>query len=282
MAEATKPALDPGAARETYGPWAVIAGGSDGTGEAYARELAAVGINVMLVARRAEVLEALAADLREKHGVEARTLVQDLMQPDAAQNMLKASADIDVGCYISNAGVDGAGSKFFEQPSERWLRMITMNVQNLTEAVHGFGNRMLKRGRGGIVIMSSGAGLVGTPYLSMYSATKGFEMLLAESLWGELQGSDVDIVGVIAPSMTTPWFLKNVVGQDFKLGSDIKTPEQVAHDALAALGRKQPLIMFPSPRRAAPEEILGPRFQDLLKALESGKSYFPKGEKIEG
>jgi short-subunit dehydrogenase len=277
MADRPKFALDPKTAKDKYGPWAVIAGGSDGTGEAYARELAAVGINVMLVARRAEVLEALAADLRAKNGVETRILVQDLMDPNAAKNMLKAASDIEVGCYVSNAGVDGTGSKFFKHPVERWLRMGQMNVQNLTEAVHGFGSLMIERGRGGIVIMASGAGLVGTPFLAMYSGTKGFELLLAESLWGELEDTNVDIVGVIAPSMTTPFFMKNIAGEGFKLGSDICSPEQVAHDGLAALG-KRPVIIFQSPRRPPPEQFLAARLNDLQKTLESGKSYLPKSE----
>ena len=280
MADAFKPALDRSAATHKYGPWAVIAGGSDGTGEAYARELAAVGVNVMLVARRKEVLEALAADLQAKHGVQTRVLVQDLMDPDAARNMLQAAADIDVGCYVSNAGVDGTGAKFFEQPADRWRRMAVMNVQVVTEAIHGFGNRFIKRGRGGIVIMSSGSGLGGTPYLSMYSATKGFELLLVEALWGELEDTNVDIVGCIAPAMATPFFMKNIAGQDFKLGEGIFTSEAVAHEVLANLGKK-PLVMFPTARRDAPEKVLKARFDELLKSLEAGKSFFPKGEKVD-
>jgi len=274
-------ALDPKTARQQYGPWAVIAGASDGTGEAYARELAAVGISVMLVARRSDVLDALAADLREKHGIETRVLVQDLMEPDAGPNMLAAAADLEVGCYVSNAGADGTGARFFEQPSERWQRMEVMNVTTLTIAVHGFGSKMVARGRGGIVIMSSGAGLVGTPYLSMYSATKAFGMVLAEALWGELQGTGVDLVGVVAPSMATPFFLKHVAGEGFNLGSSsVHTPEKVAFDGLSALG-KHPLIMYASPRRAAPEVIIRSRFDDLQKNLAAGKTYFPQGEKIE-
>lgn len=265
---------------EKYGPWAVIAGGSDGTGEAYARGLAAVGINIMLVSRRAEVLEALAADLRAQHGIETRILVQDLMDPNAAQNMLNASADLDVGLYISNAGVDGTGASFFDQPLDRWMRMTNMNVLTVAAAVHGFGNRLRKRGRGGILLMSSGSALGGTPFLAMYSATKSFELNLAESLWGELSQSEVEIIVVVAPAMSTPFFQKNIAGQGFKL-DHIHTPEEVASKSLAQLGHG-PLIMFPTVRRQAPEKVTKERYDELLLSLEAGKSFFPKDQKQSG
>jgi len=279
MPDASLPDLDRKTAREKYGPWAVIAGASDGTGEAFARQLAGVGVNSLLVARRPDVLESLAADLRSQYGVETRILVQDLMEADAARNMLAASADLDVGVYVSNAGADGTGSHFFEQPVERWLRLATMNVMTVTEATHGFGARLLKRGRGGIVIMSSGAGLGGTPFLSMYSATKSFEMVLVEALWGELEKSEVEIVGVIAPAMDTPLVRRHVAGQGFKLGH-FYAPDEVVREALASLGRR-PLIMFPADRRPPPDEVLKDRYDQLLLSLEAGKSFFPKGQKVE-
>ena len=280
MTTASHPGLDREWAQARYGPWVVIAGGSDGTGEAYARQLAELGLNILLVARRQAVLETLAAELRDQHGVETRVLVQDLMAPEAAENMLKASADLDVGLYISNAGIDGTGAKFFEQPVDRWRRMINMNVVTVTEAVHGFGNRLLRRGHGGLLIMCSGSGLGGTPFLSMYSATKGFEILLTEALWGELSQSDIDVLGVVAPAMDTPFFRRSIAGQDFKLGGLIFTADHVAREALAKLGH-QPLIMFPTARRPPPEQVLEARFEELQHSLEAGRSFFPKGEKEE-
>ena len=270
--------LDPEATKQKYGPWAVIAGGSDGTGEAYARHLASVGINIMLVARRAEVLDALASDLRAAYNVETRTLVQDLMAPDAARNMLDAAADIDVGIYVSNAGCDGTGAHFFKEPVERWHRLASMNVRTLTEAVHGFGNRFIARGSGGIVVMSSGGGLGGTPYLSMYSATKGFELVLVEGLWGELIGTGVEIVCVIAPAMDTPFFRREIAGEDFII-KHLFQPDEVTKGGLEGLG-KTPMVMFESARRKDPETVVNARHEELLQSLEAGKSFFKKGEKV--
>lgn len=281
MAKKLTSKLDPAIAREKYGPWAVIAGGSNGTGEAFARELASMGINVLLVARRKETLEPLAADIREKYGVETRYLVQDLMAPDAAQNMLDASADLDVGIYISNAGADDLAAPFFTESLERWKRLVQMNVLTLTEAVHGFGNRLLKRGRGGILIMSSGAALAGTPNLQMYSATKSFEMTLTEGLWCELQDTDVDVSCLLAPAMDTPFFRKSITGELLKqmLAADLVfDPADIARETLAQLAH-QPIQYFTDRDGKTAEEVLAARMAPLKGAIERGKAYGKSGDR---
>ena len=151
------PAFDAAAFAASYGPWAVIAGASEGTGACYARQLAAMGINLVLVSRRLPVLEALGQQRADEYGIAFRALTTDLAEAGAATRLVEATADLDIGLYISNAGSDGAGNSFFGAPVERSLRLLTMNAANVLEAVHGFGNRFLARGRGGFVIMSSGA-----------------------------------------------------------------------------------------------------------------------------
>src|SRR5271154_4979968 len=89
--------------RDKYGPWAVIAGASEGTGAEYARQLAALGIHCLLVARRTEPLRQLARELEDRYHVQTRALSVDLSTPDAAQRMRSAAADIEVGLYVSNA-----------------------------------------------------------------------------------------------------------------------------------------------------------------------------------
>lgn len=273
--------LDPAAARDRYGPWAVIAGGSNGTGEAFARELAGMGINVLLVARRAETLDPLAADIRATFGVDARYLVQDLMAPGAAQAMLDASADLDVGLYISNAGADDLAAPFFGESLDRWRRLIQMNVTTLTEAVHGFGNRLLRRGRGGILIMSSGAALAGTPNLQMYSATKSFEMTLAEGLWCELQGKDVDVSCLLAPAMDTPFFRRSITGEllDRMLASgSVFDPADIAREALAQLAH-QPLQLYNDRDGKTAEEVLAGRMAAIQGSITRGTAYGKSGER---
>jgi short-subunit dehydrogenase len=190
--------------RERYGPWAIIAGGSDGTGACFAEDVAASGINLLLIARRPEPLEALAAQLRARHDVEVRTLSLDLDAPDAVARMARAAAGLEVGLYISNAGAGQGGTTFLDMEWATIQGVITRNVLTVAEACHVFGKPMRARGRGGIVLMGSGAGLGGQKLVAAYSGAKAFTLNLAESLWSELRGSGVDVIGIAAPIMETP------------------------------------------------------------------------------
>ncbi|WP_404476539.1 SDR family NAD(P)-dependent oxidoreductase [Novosphingobium sp. BL-52-GroH] len=266
------PELDRAAFTEKYGPWAVIAGASDGTGACYAQQLAAMGINLVLVSRRQAALDALGEQLASEHGIEFRTLVADLTEPGAGGRLVEATANLDVGLYISNAGADGAGNSFFASPVDRSLRLLTMNAANVLEASHGFGNRFLARGKGGIVVMSSGAGLGGQPWLVMYSATKAFELNFVESLWAELDGQNVDVIGVAAPIMDTPTLRKATegLGMDYSMAYD---PADVCALALASLG-KEPLVLVPDgPDEAKIPQIQAERKTRLLALAEWGKAY---------
>ena len=176
--------LDAAAFRERYGPWAVIAGASEGTGECYARQLAEMGINLVLVSRRKDALEKLGKELAAEHGIDYLACAQDLTEADAGLKIVEAAAELDVGLYISNVGADGFAA-FFEDSTEKAHRLVRMNITTLIDAVNGFGKRLLARGKGGMIVMASGAGLGGQPNLAMYSATKAFEINFAESLWAE-------------------------------------------------------------------------------------------------
>ncbi len=238
--------LDKAAAKAKYGPWAVIAGASDGTGEGFARELAAMGINLVLSSRRREVLEALGAGLAEAHGIEYRIHVQDLMAEGAGQAILDAADDLDVGLYVSNAGADAVGRGFLDEEVERWRRMITMNVTNVVETCYGFGRKMRTRGKGGLLIMSSGSALGGIPFQSMYSSTKAFESNFCEGLWGELKPNNIDVLCVLAPLMDTPCFRRNTEGTGFLMDSSAAfDPFDVSRDALEWLPHG-PLLMYPN------------------------------------
>lgn len=255
-----------------YGPWAVIAGASEGTGACYAEQLAAMGFNLVLVSRRLEALEALGTRLADAHGIRFRALTADLRQPEAAGQMVAATADLDVGLYVSNAGADGAGNSFLDSPVERSLDLLSMNAATVVRAVHAFGNRFKTRGKGGFVIMSSGAGLGGQPWLVMYSATKAFELNFAESLWAELDGQDIDIIGVAAPMMDTPTLRRETAGTGFDL-SNAYDPAEVVHLALATLG-KEPLVIVPDgPGEEKIPQLERDRKTRLVALAEWAKAY---------
>lgn len=137
--------------RARYGEWAVIAGGSDGLGAAFAHGLAARGLNCLLVARRQAALDTVAAALQRDHGVEARTLSLDLGADDAAGRLEEATADVDLGVVVFNAGAEATGAPFLDAPFAEWRTLIDRNILFLTQALYGFGRRMRTQARGGLI-----------------------------------------------------------------------------------------------------------------------------------
>lgn len=271
MRELTRLPLDKAAFRERYGPWAVIAGASEGTGECYARELAEMEVNLVLVSRRREALEALGKALNAEHGIDYRAVVQDLTEQDAGLRIVEAAAGLDVGLYISNAGADGFSS-FFEDSPEAAHRLVRMNITTLIDATNGFGKRFLQRGKGGLIVMASGAGLGGQPNLAMYSATKAFEINFAESLWAEYHERGIDVIGIAAPIMRTPTLLR-MVPEGFDT-SDVYDPADVTHNALAGLLAGEPLQIVPDgPGSEKQPQVEADRKARLIGFVEFNKTF---------
>ncbi len=179
---------------EQYGPWAVVAGASAGIGAAWAEEVAGHGINLVTIARRAELLEAEAERLRAAHGVEVRPLAIDLAADDLAARVSAAIAGLEVGLFIYNAALAPHGH-FFDVDLDEHLLSIKLNAVAPTVLTHLLGPPMVERGHGGIVIVGSPGAYQGSVIFSTYNAGKAYEWILAESIWAELRGSGVDVVG---------------------------------------------------------------------------------------
>lgn len=229
--------------RERYGPWVVIAGASEGIGAEYARMLAEHGLNCVLVSRRQAVLDELPAELMHRYNIKTLSLAIDLAAPDAARRLLDQTANLEVGLYISNAGADPHGSFFLDRPLADWLELTARNTTTVVEASYGFASAMKARGRGGLLIMSSGAGLGGGSRLAIYSATKAFEIAFAESLWSELRPYGIDVTCLITPGTDTP-ALRRLLARTGRTPAGLYTPAAVAGAGLRELGRR-PIHMFP-------------------------------------
>jgi uncharacterized protein len=187
-----------------YGPWAVIAGASEGLGAEFARNVAAAGINCVLIARRAEVLDRFAAELRQQYGIEAIGAAIDLAEPSATERMLAAVGDRKIGLFIFNAGGDGHGGKYLDREARDWMPLVRRNVLTLMESVHAFSTRMLASKRGGLILVGSDAAFGGVSRLGVYSATKAFGLNLGESLWAELSPKGIDVLNLIIGATDTP------------------------------------------------------------------------------
>jgi len=221
--------------RERYGPWALVAGASDGIGECFARRIAAEGVNVLLLARREPLLAALAGELRAKHGVEARTVVADLTAADLDARVAAATRDLDVGLLVYNAGAVHGGASFHDQPVGHALGLVALNCTGPVLLAHRLGARMRARRRGGIVLMGSMICFAGSAYVATYSATKAFDHVLAEGLWHELAPHGVDVLGAIAGATRTPAMLAS--SESFAGYPGAMEPDDVARGALDFLGQ---------------------------------------------
>lgn len=220
-----------------FGPWAVVAGASAGLGEEYAAQLAARGLNLVLIARREEVLGALADRLSARHGVRVVPLVLDLARPDAVEVAAQATADLDVGLVVYNAALSVIGP-FLERPLEGHLREIAVNCVGPVSFAHRFGARLSARGRGGIVLMSSLSATMGSALIANYAATKAYNLVLAEGLWEELREAGVSVLTCAAGAVSTPNYRESAP----RGRGGTQTPAAVVTETLACLGRTPHLV----------------------------------------
>jgi uncharacterized protein len=187
-----------------YGPWALVAGASDGLGAAFAARLAERGVNVVLLARRKPALEQVAAEINSRTSVQTRTLAIDLAEPSAASAIAVATSDLQIGFLVYCAGADPNFKPFLSNSIEDAEAMVQRNCMVPMQLCHHFAPAMVERGSGGIVIFGSGAGLAGGPNMVAYGASKAFDMVFAEALWSELNDKGVDVLGLILGKTDTP------------------------------------------------------------------------------
>jgi short-subunit dehydrogenase len=227
--------------RQSYGPWALVAGASEGLGAAYAEALAARGLNLVLVARRAALLQALADHLSRKYPVQVHVLVLDLSRPEAVNRIADETNGMEIGLLVYNAAYSAVGP-FLDQPLDNHLREVDTNVRTPLGLVEIFGKRMLQTGHGGIILMASLSAFQGSAYISTYSATKAFNIILAESLWEEWRRDGVDVLACIAGAIRTSNYLASSPQKTGRFSDATIEPETVVAEALLALGRQPTVI----------------------------------------
>ena len=233
------------AMRQRYGPWAAVVGASDGIGAAFAEALAARGLNVVLVARRASPLDALADRLKSVHNVRTRALTADAGTAAGVEAI--AAAPEEVGLLVVNAALDPIGPFDDLAPSEVDA-MLDLNCRAAAQLSHALGGAMLDRGRGGVILMSSIASLQGSAVVAHYAATKAYLRVLAEGLWYEWRPAGVDVLACCPGLVRTPTY-ESAHASPSRLVPPPMKPEAVATAALAALGRRP--VVFPGRRNRA-------------------------------
>lgn len=251
---------------EKYGPWALVVGASAGLGAAWADECAKRGLNVIICARRMDKLTEVAADLREKYGVETKQFVIDISQEGAADDIIEQIIDLDIGMCIYNAAVEHAGY-FIRTSDEDHMRLITANAINPMRLSHYLCREMARNHRGCIMLCGSMSGIIGTAGQSVYGACKAFMVQLGETLWYEMRKFGVEVAGITIGSVVTPEFIRvqaasgtnmeanqsydisEMIG-DLQLdpaifGAQPHTPEEVAAYVMSNIGTGPRLFSHP-------------------------------------
>jgi short-subunit dehydrogenase len=215
-----------------YGQWAVVTGASDGIGKAFAELLAHAGFNLVVAARRQDVLAAVAKNLSSSHGVEVRPVTCDLGGAEGVALLEDATKELDAGLLVAAAGF-GTSGPFLSSDLNAELEMIDVNCRAVTALAHVFGNRFVRRGGGAVVLLSSLVAFQGVPRAANYAATKAYVQTFAEGLRQELSGSSVDVLAV------APGPVRSGFGQRANMQMSMaQTPGGVARGALRALGTK--------------------------------------------
>lgn len=219
--------------KEQYGPWALLVGGSEGIGEHLARKLGAAGVNLVLVARKAEALAQTANRVRSDSGVQVRTLSLDIARSDMLERIGETTDGIDVGLLVHNVGGGASFGPYVESTLEAAMTPVLTNCVALTKLVHRFGKPMAERGRGGILILGSIAGNAGSYFIAGYSAAKAFNQVLAEALWTELKPKGVHVLAFPIGSADTPSRRRSGTKDDPAM--PVASPEEIAERALDQL-----------------------------------------------
>jgi len=259
-----------------YGPWALIAGASDGLGAEFARQLAHKGLNLILIARRVELLTKFSKELRSRHGIQVRPIVQDLAADDLLANIKKETGDIEIGMLVYNAAHSIIGA-FLDQPLENHLATINVNCRAPLLLISELGLKMRARGRGGIILMSSMSGLQGSALVASYAASKAFNLILAESLWEELRSSGVDVLACCAGATRTPAYLATNPENPGILSAPLMDPAAVVKEALDSLGKAPSIVPGRANRvatflmtRLMPRQLAIKTIAKTLKAMYPG------------
>lgn len=222
---------------------AVVTGASSGIGRTYAKELAARGCHMVLVARSKDKLNAMAEEIRRQYSVQAYVLTCDLSQANAPHQLAERVSELglSVDILINNAGF-GTYGRFEELDPERDQEEIMLNTAALVDLTHRFLPDMLKRGDGIIVNVASMAAFMPCAYSAVYGATKAFVLSFSEALWAETRGRGVRVLA-LCPGATETGFFDAVGSKEMAANQKLSTPEKVVQAGIRGIDRRLSYII---------------------------------------
>jgi short-subunit dehydrogenase len=218
-----------------YGTWALVAGAAEGIGEGFCNVLAAKGFNIILVDFNALAMGELASKIRQEHHVETMQIHLDLASAEAAMDCMKAVTTADCRLMVYVAAYSRV-CRFTELDQSDLDGFLSINTRTLLHLLHGFSQRLISQGKtGGILLVSSLAGLIGPRGVASYAATKAFSIRLTEALYDELKDSGIDITVCCMGTVSTPTYWKSKPSFE-KMKPPVMQPADAARYALSKLG----------------------------------------------
>ncbi|WP_435736395.1 SDR family oxidoreductase [Cellulosimicrobium sp. PMB13] len=217
----------------------LITGASSGIGAEFARQLAARGSSLVLVARRAERLEALAEELGDAHGTDVVTVPMDLARPGVGRLLQREleARDVEVTSVINNAGFARLGL-FHAQELPSISAELALDVVSVVDISHAFMPALRRRGDGFLLNVASMAAYQATPTMAVYGASKAFVLNLTEALWYEARDTGLRVIALSPGATRTEFF--DVAGEGADGGSRRMSADVVVATALRALERRNP------------------------------------------
>lgn len=219
--------------RARFGPWAVVTGASSGIGREFARQLAANGINVVLIARRQALLAEAGREFSTRYGVEHRGVAVDLTEPGFLERIAGETDDLDIGLVVSNAGTAMPG-EFLSHDLDALDAVMRLNATATLEVTHYFGRRLARRGGGGMILVSAAGSRHGVPNMANDAATKAYVLALGQALHREFARHGV-VLSVLLPGMTDTPTLDKIGYQPGSSPLKPMTVEQCVAEGLDAL-----------------------------------------------
>ncbi|MFM8303035.1 MAG: SDR family NAD(P)-dependent oxidoreductase [Actinomycetota bacterium] len=251
-----------------YGPWALVLGASHGIGASFTREIARHGVHVVMVARPDDGVHDAAVAVQRDFGVQTRALEIDLVADGMLEHLAAGTADLDVGLVACVAGGTDSVGRFLDHPAARAERLVRLNCVAPVLVCHHFGTRLRDRGRGGMVLISSLAGISGADGTVAYSAAKAFDLVLAQGLWAELAPRGVDVIGLVLGNVRTPTLLASGARFDPDDFPGME-PDDVAREGLARLGQA-PMWVVGDDTRAVYDALRALPPADAIGAVSAG------------
>jgi short-subunit dehydrogenase len=186
--------------KNRFGPWALITGASSGIGREFARQIAGSGINLVLVARRESSLKEVGAECAQNFGIQHRVVVTDLSEDGFIEKIAAATDDLDLGLVVSNAGTPIPG-KFLKGDRDAMVTGLRLNTVAHLDIAHYFGQRLARRGKGGLLLVGAMGSQKGVPFMANDSAAKAYVQALAQALHVEFKPLGL-YVTLLAPGPT--------------------------------------------------------------------------------